>query len=132
VFYVQNGSISERVCKTAFLSIFGISNGRLSRALQAQASNGGLPHMDQRGRHEPVNKTPSEKLQLVKEHIESFPAYESHYSRKNNPRRKYLAPMLSISKMYQLFKERGAKNQLVNESIEKFSTRFNGKHSHAF
>ena len=105
VFYVQNGSISERVCKTAFLSIFGISNGRLNRALQAQASNGGLPHTDQRGRHEPLNKTSPEKLQLVKEHIESFPVYESHYSRKDNPCRKYLSPMFSFAKMHQLFKE---------------------------
>ena len=102
---MQNGSISERVCKTAFLSIFGISNGRLNRALQAQASNGGLPHTDQRGRHEPPNKTSPEKLQLVKEHMESFPVYESHYSRKDNPCRKYLSPMLSIAMMHQLFKE---------------------------
>ena len=105
VFYVQNGSVSERVCKTAFLSIFGISNGRLGRALETQTSSGGVPHTDQRGRHEPPNKTPPEKLELVKEHIESFPAYESHYSRKDNPNRKYLSPSLSISKMYQLFKD---------------------------
>ena len=100
VCYVQNGSVSERVCKTAFLSIFGISNGRLGRALETQTSSGGVPHTDQRGRHEPPNKTPPEKLELVKEHIESFPAYESHYSRKDNPNRKYLSPSLSISKMY--------------------------------
>jgi hypothetical protein len=102
VFYVQNGSISERVCKTAFLSILGISNGRLNRALQAQASNGGLPHTDERGRHEPSNKNPPDKLQLVKENIQSFPAYESHYSRNDNPHCKFLLPTLSISKMYQL------------------------------
>ena len=105
VCYVQNGSVSERVCKTAFLSIFGISNGRLGRALETQTSSGGMPHTDQRGRHKPPNKTPPEKLELVKEHIESFPAYESHYSRKDNPNRKYLSPSLSISKMYQLFKD---------------------------
>ena len=61
--------------------------------------------MDERGRHEPPNKTPPEKLQLVKEQIQSFPAYESHYSRNDNPHRKFLSPMLSIPKMYQLFKE---------------------------
>lgn len=73
--------------------------------MEAQASSGGVPHIDQRGRHEPPNKTPPEKIQLVKEHIESFPAYESHYSRKDNPNRKYLSPLLSISKMYELFKD---------------------------
>ena len=44
VFYVQNGSISERVYKTAFVSIFGILNGPFNSALQAQASDGGVPH----------------------------------------------------------------------------------------
>ena len=97
---MQNWSISERVCKTAFVSIFGISNGQLNRALQAQASNGGVPYRDQRGRHEPWNKTSPDKLQLVKDHRESFPAYKSHYSWKDNPHRKFLSPTLSISKMY--------------------------------
>ena len=81
------------------------SNGQLGRALEAQTTSGGVPHTDQRGRHEPPNKTPPEKLELVKEHIESFLAYKSHYSRKDNPNQKYLSPSLSISKMYQLFKD---------------------------
>ena len=120
VFYVQNGSVSERVCKTA---IFGISNGRLGRALEAQTTSGGVPHTDQRGRHEPPNKTPPEKLELVKEHIESFPAYESHYSRKDNPNRKYLSPSLSISKMYQLFKDFCSVSEWKYRQI--FNTHFN-------
>ena len=50
VFYVQNGDVSERVCKTAFLLIFAICNGCLGRGLTAQAEQGGTPHTDQRGR----------------------------------------------------------------------------------
>ena len=56
VFYVSNGAVSERVCKTAFLLIFLISNGRLSRVIQAQAAPEGLPHCDQRGKHTPANR----------------------------------------------------------------------------
>ena len=104
VFYVSNGAVSERVCKTAFLSIFAIANGRLSRALQAQAQSGGLPHCDTRGRHQPANKTPPGRVEFVKAHIEKFPKYESHYSRKDNPNRFYLSPSLSISIMYELYK----------------------------
>ena len=96
VFYVSNGAVSEHVCKTAFLAIFSVSNGRLSRALQAQAAGGGLPHCDQRGRHEPANKTPQERVAFVTSHIDRFPKYESHYSRSNNPNRHYLSPSLSI------------------------------------
>ena len=61
--------------------------------------------MDQRGRHEPRNKTGEHDLTFVKEHISSFPQYESHYSRRANPHRKYLSPDLSAAKMYGLYKE---------------------------
>ena len=56
--------------------------------------------MDMRGRHSPANKTSEDSLVFVKEHTDSFPQYESHYSRDDNPHRKYLSPDLSISKMY--------------------------------
>ena len=40
-----------------------------------------------------------EKIEHVKEHISSFPWYESHYSRSQNPHVQYLHPDLSISRM---------------------------------
>ena len=105
VYYIPKGSESVRVCKTAFLSIFGISSGRLDRALNAQANAGGLPHIDQWGRHVPANETSPERLALIREHINSFPRYKSHYSRKDNPNHQYLTPSLSLSKMYRLYKD---------------------------
>ena len=105
VYYVSKGGLSVRVCKKAFLRIHGISNGRLDCALRAQIKNGGSPHNDQRGRHPPANKTSEADMALIKEHIQSFPQYQSHYSRANNPHRKYLSPDLTISKMYVLYKE---------------------------
>lgn len=105
IYYVENGVVSERVCKTAFLSIFGISNGLLGRALALETAEGGAPHRDQRRCHVPVNKTPEEKIEQIKEHISKFPCYKSHYSRQYNPNCKYLSPDISISKMYALYKE---------------------------
>ena len=61
---------------------------------------------DQRGRHEPGNKTKPETVDSVKAHINSFPKYTSHYLRKDNPHRQFLNPYLSIHKMYQLYKEK--------------------------
>lgn len=62
-------------------------------------------------------------------HIQSFPAYQSHYSRRDNPGRKYLNPDLNIRKMYDLYVE---KCQQENKSPVKqkfyynvFSTKFN-------
>ena len=43
----------------------------------------GSPQTDQRGRHEPKNKTPEEDVQFVRAHIQSFPTESSHYCRKD-------------------------------------------------
>ena len=110
IYYVCNGSVSSKVCKTAFLRIHGLSNGRLDRALQAQAKSGGSPHSDQRGHHEPGNKTGDADMNYVKEHINSFPKYQSHYSRSDNPNRHYLSPSLSVALMYTLYKEKCAED----------------------
>ena len=83
LYYIKNGEISTRVCKTAFLRIHVVSNGRVDRALKAQASRGGCLHTDQRGRHTPGNKTDA-VIATVKAHVQSFPHYQSHYSRKDN------------------------------------------------
>ena len=53
-----------------------------------------------------TNKTSASRVQYVKEHIESFPKYRSHYSRKDNPNHHYLSPSLSLSKMYNLYKDK--------------------------
>ena len=105
VFYINNGERSVRVCKVAFLRIHGVSNGRLYRVLAGQAQQGGLPKLDKRGRKQPPNKTSEEDILCVREHIKSFPVYESHYSRADNPNRQYLSPHLSITQMYYLYKE---------------------------
>ena len=110
VYYVNNGERSVRICKTAFLRIHGISHGRLSRVLAGQAEQGGLPKLDTRERHEPPNKTSEEDKAFIRQHIESFPVYESHYSRSDNPHRRYLSPDLSQAKMYHLYKEKCNEN----------------------
>ena len=74
-----------------------MSNGRLGRALKAQADNG--------GQRPPANKTTDADLEDVKKHILSFPKYQSHYSRSDNPHRHYLSPDLCITKMYLLYKD---------------------------
>lgn len=84
-YYVNNGAVSVRVCKVAFLRIHGVSNGRLGRALKAQQDAAGSPHTNRRGKHEPANKTKRDDIAKVKAHIKSFPHYRSHYSRKDNP-----------------------------------------------
>lgn len=80
-----------------------ISNERLNWALQEALDNAWSPHTNQRERHEPKNKTSVEVLDIINEHIRSFPQYTSHCSRSENPNRRYLSPDLSIAKMYSLY-----------------------------
>lgn len=63
------------------------------------------------------------------DHINSFPAYESHYTRKHNEHREYLCESLNIRKMYCLYKEKceaGGKTVLKETYYRYiFNTKFN-------
>ena len=74
---INNGDVSIRVCMVAFLKIYEVSNGRLSRALKAQSASSGSPHSNLHRRHVPNNKTSDDDLLRAKEHIESIPKYQS-------------------------------------------------------
>ena len=41
---INNGDVSVRVCIVAFLKMYEVSNGCLSRALKAQSASSGSPH----------------------------------------------------------------------------------------
>jgi hypothetical protein len=50
----------------------------------------------------PHNKTPTQDRDIVRQHIESFPTMESHYTRKDS-NKQYLSCDLSIRKMVDLY-----------------------------
>lgn len=104
---------SHQVCKKAFLQLLNIGIKKLD-LIRNQISEGKCrPHKDSRGRHDNrPNKTPNEDLDIIREHIKSFPAETSHYSRNKNESRLYLPPLLSINKMYELYKR-----QCVDKNI---------------
>lgn len=119
---------SVKVCKKYFLNTFQISDGRLGRALK-KLSMGQQPGMDKRGHHIPNHKTPDDQMKIVCDHILSFPSYQSHYTRTQNPNRKFLASNLNIRLMYNLYREHCQNLNLtsVTESIYRrtFNTKFN-------
>lgn len=82
--------------------------------------------IDRRGHRAPTNKIDVSK---VKEHIQSFPSYKSHYTRADAPNRRYLQSDLTIRKMYQLYLEKCREENLdpVKEKMyyHIFSTCFN-------
>lgn len=96
----------KAVCRKAFLSIHGLQNneGRLKGVLKQQREGCLTPKADRRGHHNNrPNKVTEEDTRRVLEHIDSFPTYESHYSRNDNPNRRYLGLELSIAMMYSLY-----------------------------
>lgn len=123
---VEGNSIT--VCKSYFLKTFQISDGPLTRALK-KIVMGEEPGSDKRGHHIPGNKIPDEKMAIVRDHISSFPTYQSHYTRAQNPNRKYLSSRLNIRIMYDLYKEhcQNINEMSVNEPIHRrtFNNNFN-------
>lgn len=122
-YFRKSGKSDVSVCKKYFKDTYQISDGRLydcSRKEQVDLLK------DRRGRHVPGNKVDDTH---VLKHINSFPAYTSHYSRTCNPRRKYLNPDLNIKKMYELYISQCEDENIVPVKEKYyywvFSTKFN-------
>lgn len=90
-------------------------------------SDSGISAKDKRGHHQSTNKIPDCKTLPVLEHINSFPHYISHYSRQQNPHKKYLLENLNINEMYKQYIEScKAKNPVKGWYYRHiFKTRFN-------
>lgn len=87
-----------KVCKAALCALHGISRARLAK----KVLNFDVDITDGRGKHGNHIRLDDEIRNKVREHIRSFPARESHYSRSKNQSRKYLDSNLSISEMHRL------------------------------
>ena len=90
------------MCKNAFCALHGIKESRLKR----KVLNFEEPLQDLRGKHGHHKKLDDVIRQKIRQHIASFPARESHYSRADNRKRIYLTSDLNISEMFRLFLEK--------------------------
>lgn len=92
----------RQVCKQFFKSTLNISDGFITTWAKKQAKQ---CVTDNRGLHGKQRKVDEATTALIKGHIESFPAIESHYTRAKS-QRKYLSANLNIQKMFELFIEK--------------------------
>lgn len=100
--FVINGE-RVRVCRACFMKTLGETQMFVTLSLCNKNSTlSGITYDDNRGRSISANKHSNETLQQVKDHISSFPLYQSHYTRRESSRR-YLPPHLSLSLMYNLY-----------------------------
>ena len=96
-YYVPNGENRRlRVCRRAFASLHGITYRRVRTVRKDQIPS------DRRGKHAKKNVA-QVTMEKIKTHIRSFPRMTSHYSRKKNPRRRFLNPGLSVNRMHMLY-----------------------------
>lgn len=113
---LPNHSDSIVICKRAFCSIFQISSKKVEIIQRKHKAGQIVPSQDKRGKHTiRPNKTSDAVVNQIVEHITSFPAESSHYSRTQNPNKKYLSPTLSISQMNKLYIEQCAEEGLQRE-----------------
>lgn len=113
-YFIPANNIDVRVCKPFFLKTLQIDSAKVHRALK-KVHLGDIK--DKRGRHVPHNKLSNDRIEHVKNHITSFPSYQSHYSRKDNPNKKYLGTHLNLSLMYRLYKEKMESQNLTGEVV---------------
>lgn len=92
-----------KVCKGCFLRIFDRSNMYIDIIARKKLKNPtGFRVADERGRHPPPQKKNEQEIAIVRKHILSFPAYESHYARQKTSK-KYLPSDLTLATMFTLF-----------------------------
>ena len=119
-----------RVCKRFFLMTLDISDQTVNGPLKKQRQRLVQSATDGRGKHTAHNKTPDSDLQTVRAHIQSFPALESHYCRKDS-KRQYLESNLNIKQMYRLYEKHmqtvGKGALAVSQQVYRkiFNTEFN-------
>lgn len=95
----------RKCCKKCFQSTLDETDKFLQNALKNKSQSvTGIITADNRGRHIPANVTSEDRLKKVVEHINSFPKYESHYTRRVNDKQ-YLNTDLNLTKMYKLYLE---------------------------
>lgn len=100
-YYITIGNKRTQVCYKAFLALNAITDKRVKR-IRKLLLEGKTPE-DKRGKGTSANTLPPETREIIRNHIESFPVKQAHYSGKTKD---YLDARLSVSCMYRLMKEK--------------------------
>ena len=97
-YFLPLGGSDTSVCKPFFMNTLDVSHMYIGYAL-GHCEHGlispNAPKVAQ-------NKTSDERMERIREHINSFPVTDSHYCRKDT-KRQYLEEGLSVNAMYRLY-----------------------------
>lgn len=99
----RNGDVLQ-VCKNTFMHVFAITKRRIETLVTAK-KKGEVAYTEKRGNKAQRSKFTVADVDLVIEHVNSFPRDESHYGRKKS-NKEYLSQDLNINRLYRAFKEK--------------------------
>ncbi|XP_064085627.1 uncharacterized protein LOC135200853 [Macrobrachium nipponense] len=102
LYSVTYGDKRYKVCKKAFMAIFGIGDKRV-RVVLKKLTDWKTAMADKRGTNARVSKYSGEKGDFVREHIKKLPTMTSRYSRAKSPNRVYMESNLSVVKLYDMY-----------------------------
>lgn len=121
-YFVEVGTDRIQVCQKCFLCIFGETAQFIKTVVNKKIKCAGIAFpSDKRGVKVPPNKISEEMTSKVLEHIQSFPHYESHYTRRHTEQ-KYLQSDLNLSIMYKLYSEEHANYVSITKYSEIFKS----------
>jgi len=100
-YFLFVGNDKHRICKDFYLGTLDVSQKPIYNFHEKKNPITGTPSPDNRGKHAKKVVTEAQK-QEVRDHIDSFPRVESHYTR-SQTKRQYLEPQLNVAKMYELY-----------------------------
>lgn len=122
-YFISFGGNKKQVCKLAMCALYQISRGKIDMILREIKSGVSAPNPDCRGKHKNrPHKMDKDVVNRIIEHISSFPAEQSHYSRNKNIHKLYLSPLLNVSKLHRLYIEKCEEENLPDKYKIKISS----------
>ena len=128
-YFITISGQERQVCKKALQALLQVGKGKLDY-MGSRLCQGNADVPSQQGKHSNrPTKTSEVQVDQVIEHIQMFPSESSHYSRNQNPNRKYLSSLLTVNKMYDEYKIWCTSKNYIAVSVgmyrKIFTTRFN-------
>lgn len=114
--FLVNG-VKVQVCQTMFLKTLNISAMRVRIAMKKMMNRDGVISPDKRGKLRKKSRLhPSVRASVIN-HVNLFPTYESHYTRRRSKKR-YLDEKLNVRKMHRNYKA-GRTNDMPHTATQR-------------
>ncbi|XP_031328822.1 uncharacterized protein LOC116159878 [Photinus pyralis] len=131
-FLTDDNGQSNEVCQIMYRHTFDFTLKKIRIITEKKrVAKSSICPLDGRGKHSKHKKIADEQKDTIRNHINRFPAYRSHYSRERTSK-KYLSSDLSIAEMYRLYCEYCRSNDKTAEKESLYRKIFNEEFNLSF